>query len=65
VSNEPPDLLTTGQVHELTGWSVASINRWALAGDLQPVHKLPGRTGAYLFDRNDVLRQLRQREPAA
>lgn len=51
----PPeeDFLTTQQVSELTGWSVTSINRWALKGAL-PARKLPGRTGAYLFARSDV-----------
>ena len=48
------DLLTTAQVAELKGWSVTSINRWALNGELPAVRKLPGRTGAYLFHRADV-----------
>jgi excisionase family DNA binding protein len=47
------DFLTTAQVSELTGWSVTSVNRWALKGEL-PARKLPGRTGAYLFRRADI-----------
>lgn len=47
------DLLTTAQVAELTPWSVTSINRWAQKGIL-PAIKLPGRTGAYLFNRADI-----------
>ena len=47
------DLLTTSQVRDLTGWSITSINRWALKGEL-PAKKLPGRTGAYLFSRTDI-----------
>lgn len=57
------DFLTTAQVADLTGWSVTSINRWALSGDL-PARKLPGRTGAYLFDRAVVESFRRQRTAA-
>lgn len=58
------DFLTTAQVAELTGWSVTSINRWALKGEL-PARKLPGRTGAYLFDRSAVEAYRDRREAAA
>lgn len=58
------DLLTTAQVAEITGWSITSINRWALAGDLKPVRKLPGRTGPYLFDRAEIERIARERSAA-
>lgn len=57
------DKLTTQQVSDLTGWSVTSVNRWALRGDL-PATKLPGRTGAYLFDRSVVEMFRRQRAGA-
>lgn len=58
------NLLTTQQVAELKGWSVTSINRWALLGEL-PATKLPGRTGAYLFDRSVVEMFARQKSAAA
>lgn len=58
------DLLTTQQVKEMTGWSVSSINRWAARGTL-PALKLPTRTGAYLFRREDVERHLASRRAAA
>jgi len=38
----------------MLGKSVATVNRLALAGVLRPVMKLPGKTGAYLFAREDV-----------
>lgn len=66
MSKPAPDgdaFLTTAQVSELTGKSVTSINRWALKGEI-PARKLPGRTGAYLFDR-DVVELLRSRGEAA
>jgi predicted site-specific integrase-resolvase len=56
------DLLTTAQVAEIKGWSITSINRWALAGDLKAVRKLPGRTGPYLFDRTEIERFASERE---
>jgi len=58
------DLLTSRQVAELTGWSITSINRWALSGELPADRKLPGRTGSYLFRRSVVLDNLRQRDEA-
>lgn len=61
---KPMDLLTTAEVAELTGWSVTSINRWALQGDLPYAHKLPGRTGSYLFERSLVEERVRLREHA-
>lgn len=56
------ELLTTSQVAELTGWSITSINRWAKEGDLPPAHKLPGRTGSYLFRSATVQARLRGRD---
>ncbi len=57
------NLLTTAQVAELTGWSVTSINRWASDGRL-PSRKLPGRTGARMFDPAVVEMYRRQRDGA-
>lgn len=50
------DLLTTAQAAEIVGKSVPTVNRWAAEGVLTPAHKLPGRTGAYLFERAEVER---------
>lgn len=48
------DYLTTAQVAEKVGRTVATVNRWAAEGRLKPAHKLPGDTGAYLYRRTDV-----------
>jgi predicted site-specific integrase-resolvase len=48
------DLLTTQDVVEITGKSVATICRWVEAGKLSAVHKGRGVTGAYLFTRESV-----------
>lgn len=64
MSNGGNELLTTQRVSELTGTSVTHINRLALNGDLPVAQKLPGRTGAYLFDHRAV-EALKQRASAA
>ena len=51
-------LLSTAQVAVMLGKSTATVKRMALAGTLPPAIKLPGETGAYLFDRADVERLL-------
>lgn len=63
VSNS--DLLTTAEVAERTGWSITSINRWALRGELPYERKLRGRTGSYLFRASVVQERLRTRESAS
>lgn len=47
-------LLTTTQVAERLGASVRTVSHWAKAGHLPVAHKLPGRTGAMLFNPADV-----------
>lgn len=43
----------------------ATLTRWAAAGRVVVVHKLPGRNGAFLFDRDDVARLAAERAQAA
>ena len=50
------DLLTSSDVARLLQISVPTVNRWAAAGRLPVVQKLPGIRGAYLFRRVDVER---------
>jgi predicted DNA-binding transcriptional regulator AlpA len=59
------DLLTTRQVHEMTGWSIPSINRWAATGVLPVARKLYGRTGARLFRRDVIEDRIREQQSAA
>lgn len=58
------DFLTTAQVAELLGYTVAWTNKLAASGRLPVAHKLPGRTGAYLFYRGDIEAKAQQ-QPAA
>lgn len=57
-------LLTTRQVKELLRVDVRTVHRLADSGALPYAIKIPGRTGAYLFDPAVVEMFLRQREAA-
>jgi len=46
-----PDLIGTVEAAELIGRSVPHMKRLAASGRVPPALKMPGRTGAYLFDR--------------
>lgn len=48
------NLLTTAQVSEMTGWSVAKVNRKAASGNLPVAFKVEGKRGLRLFDPVDV-----------
>lgn len=51
---ETPPLLTAPEAARILGKSVRTVHRMALAGTLPAAHKLPGPTGAFLFDPADV-----------
>lgn len=51
-----PALLTTAEVADLLGRTIATVNRQAASGVLPVAHKLPTRTGANLFRREDIER---------
>ena len=54
-STDVADLVSSREALELLGLTDPStISRWVAAGKLTPAHKLPGKTGAYLFNRADV-----------
>jgi hypothetical protein len=52
------DPLTTAQVVDEYGSSRRTIGRRIADGELTPLMKLPGTTGAYLFDRAEIKRAL-------
>lgn len=47
-------LIATREVANRLGVTVATVSRMVKRGDLPAVQKLPGRTGAYLFDRAEI-----------
>lgn len=54
VPQEP--LLTVTEVAALLHRNVRTVRRWAAAGRLPVAQQLPGKTGALLFDPEDVKR---------
>lgn len=58
----PP--LSTAEVAARLGVTTVTVIRWARAGTL-PAMKMPGRTGAYLFDADTVARFAAKREATA
>ena len=48
------DMIGSKDSCRILGIDKATLSRWVTAGQLTPVHKLPGRNGAYLFNRSDI-----------
>ena len=59
------DLVGSDEASRICGVHRATFLRWAEAGDITPVHQLPGGNGAYLFRRADVEQLRDERRPAA
>ena len=49
------DIISTTEAAKLLGIDPRTVQRRAISGDLPIVSKLRGDTGAYLFNRADVL----------
>lgn len=48
------DILSTRETAESLNVGVRDVQRLIAGGRLTPITKLPGKTGAYLFNRSDV-----------
>jgi len=59
-----PDLITSPEAAAMLGVSVRTVHRKIEEGRLTPAKKLPGPTGAYLFNRADVEALAQQRRDA-
>ena len=59
----PETLLTSAEACKALNIDRSTLNRWIAAGKVTPALKLPGRTGAYLFDPAHV--EAKAREEAA
>lgn len=57
------DTLTTAQVAARLGSHPRHVLRLVDRGALEPTAKLPGKTGAYLFDAADVALIAKERTP--
>lgn len=51
-----PTLLSTLQACERIGFDRSTLSRWIKDGTARPAMRLPGKTGAYLFDPAEVAR---------
>ena len=60
-----PNLITSAQAGRILGKTVSAVNRDAQLGYLPFVLKLPGKTGAYLFDRDLVEAKAAKRDEQA
>lgn len=49
-----PDLIGSAEVCRILNRHQATIGRWVENGRLTPVHKFPGKNGAYLFHRAEI-----------
>ena len=54
MSEAAQNYLTSSQVAERLGKDVATVKRMAADGRLPVAAKVPGRTGAYLFDPEQI-----------
>lgn len=50
-------VLNLSESAEILGVSIATAARWAESGKLPSIRKLPGRTGAWIFDSRIVRRK--------
>lgn len=50
----PPDLITLTEGAARLGVERTTLFRWMQLGRIKPVMKLPGKTGALLFDPADI-----------
>lgn len=48
------ELISTAEAARILNVHVATLNRMAKAGEVPAAMKLPGKTGAYLFDRKVI-----------
>lgn len=53
--SQTPDLLPTAEVASIYGCDVRTVHRLVERGRLTPAIKAPGKRGALLFRRTDVL----------
>lgn len=53
---QQPDLITADQAAEVIGVNRRTVTKWADNGRLPEAMRLPGGTGARLFDRAEVER---------
>lgn len=61
---KPPELIGSAEACEVLGIDRSTLSRWVKDG-LDYRVRLPGRNGAFLFDRAVIEAKKREREPSA
>jgi excisionase family DNA binding protein len=51
---KPSALVGSAEACQILNVHAATLLRWIDSDKLIPVHKLPGKNGAYLFNRTDI-----------
>ena len=54
--NPTDSLMTSAEVCDRLGIDRSTLSRWVASGRIAYVHKLPGKTGPFLFTRKEVER---------
>lgn len=62
--HNPEPFVGAAEACQLLEIHAATLGRWVKNGALTPAHKLPGKNGAYLFNRSDVENLARERASA-
>lgn len=55
-NEDPADLLSTTQAAAFLGIHRSLVPRWVEKGLLTPAHKVPAKTGTFLFTRAELVR---------
>lgn len=60
----PDELIGSSEAASIIGVSRATLTRWVQSGEIEPAKKLPGLTGAALFERADIDAKAAERKGA-
>lgn len=50
----PADLIGSVEACEVLDIDRSTLTRWLAAGRIEAAHKMPGKSGAYLFERSYI-----------
>lgn len=59
------ELVGSSEVCRILTINPSTVGRWVESGRLKPAHKLPGKNGAYLFNRRDIEQLAAERAEAS
>nr|WP_246462133.1 helix-turn-helix domain-containing protein [Nocardia transvalensis] len=53
--NDDGEVCSSAEACALADVNRSTLTRWVESGAIEPLHKAPGRNGAYVFRRSDVI----------